>query len=528
MVNIIKNTKSLCPVCLQVIPAIIFEKEDKVYLSKVCPEHGEFSDLYWGDYKQYQRALNYEYFGVPLDNPRTEEKKGCPYDCGICTEHKSSTVLGIIDVTNRCNLRCPICFAHAGAAGYLYEPSIEQIKEMMVNLLSNRPIETPSLQLSGGEPTVREDLPEIVRMAHKIGFVHVEVNSNGIRMAESLEYCKILKDAGVSTVYLQFDGVTPEPYLVARGFNLLDIKKKAIDNLRKAGYRSIVLVPVLVKGVNDDQIGDIIQFAIDNREVVRAVNFQPVSITGRIDKNKRDEMRITIPDLMRLAAEQTKGLIKEDDWYPVPSVQPLCEFLSTAKDESFVDFTAHPHCGMATYLIMDEDEVHPITEYMDVDETLESFKKASERIKDGHLTMAKLGILRGMLRNLRFPKLSNYIKDVVMNSNYLSLNKMHHDMILIGSMHFMDPYNYDIERVQRCVIHYATPDGTIVPFCTMNNIHRQKIEKKYAIPLGEGKNTPLYNVKKLTEKIRAEREEKLSTSYLVDKPHQRSHILQDE
>lgn len=499
--NLIKNTESLCPECLEVIPALIFEKDNQVHISKVCPKHGEFSDLYWGSYKEYLRALKYENPGYKMENPRTDSLKGCPYDCGICPEHKSSTVLGIIDVTNRCNLRCPICFAHAGAAGYLYEPSFEQIRDMMKNLLNNLPIKTPALQLSGGEPTVRDDLPEIIEMAHDSGFVHVEVNSNGIKLAESLDYCMKLKKANLSTIYLQFDGITPEPYLVARGFDLLEIKKRAVENLRKAGFRSVVLVPVLVKGVNDKQVGDIIRYAVENKDVVRAINFQPVSITGRINKEKRDQMRITIPDLMELTAEQTDGLIKQEDWFPVPAAQPLTRFLSSAQDERFVDFSAHPHCGMATYLIIDNDEVHPITDYLEVDETLETFRRSEQKIKEGKETRAKLQLLAGLVRNVKFGKLSEYIRDVVLHSDYLSLNKMHHDMILIGSMHFMDPYNYDVERVKRCVIHYATPEGTIVPFCTMNTLHRQRIEKKYSRQLDIKNVTPLYDVESLTRKI---------------------------
>ena len=154
-----RKTKSLCPICLKVIKATIYDENNKVYITKTCPEHGEYTDLYWGDYEQYKRAQRYEAPGEKLSNPRTEKVNGCPYDCGICPEHKSHTVLAIIDVTNRCNLRCPICFAHAGAAGYLYEPSKEEIRKTMENLRANRPVPPPALQFSGGEPTVREDLP---------------------------------------------------------------------------------------------------------------------------------------------------------------------------------------------------------------------------------------------------------------------------------------------------------------------------------------------------------------------------------
>ena len=502
----LKDTSSVCPECKQVIPAEIYEENNKVYLSKTCPVHGDFKELYWGDYELYKRAEQFANEGVTLDNPRTEVDKGCPMDCGICPKHKSTTTLGIIDITNRCNLRCPICFAHAGAAGYLYEPSMQQIRDMMENLMSNTPVWTPALQLSGGEPTVREDLPEILEMAHEIGFVHVEVNSNGIKMAESPEYCRELVRSGMDTVYLQFDGVTSEPYIEARGFNLLPIKKRVLDNLRTINYHAAVLVPVLINGVNDNQIGDIIQFAIDNRDVVRGVNFQPVSITGRINKEKREQMRITIPDLIKKAEEQTGGFIKQTDWYPVSSIKPLSDFMSMVKENHFADFSAHPHCGMGTYLFFNEGNVKPLTKYVNVEKSLKSIEKANEKLSNGKELSAKLEIASGFLKNVKFGSLAKYLTDVIKYSNYKSLNDIHHSMIMIGSMHFMDPYNFDLERVEKCVIHYATPDGRIIPFCTMNNFHRKSVETKFAKPLSADEMTPLYDVASLVERINYEDE----------------------
>jgi hypothetical protein len=341
-------------------------------------------------------------------------------------------------------------------------------------------------------------------MAHEIGFVHVEVNSNGIRMAESIDYCRELVKAGMDTVYLQFDGLTPEPYLVARGANLLPIKKRVIENLREIDYHAAVLVPVLVKGVNDNQVGDIINYAIENRDIVRGVNFQPVAITGRINREKRDQMRITIPDLVKLTEEQTDGLIKSDDWFPVSSIKPLSDFMGLVKNSNFPDFSCHPHCGMGTYLYFEDDEVQPITSLVKVDKTLKSIENANEKMKQGKEFRAKLEIANTLIRNIKFGRLSRYLSDVISYSNYRSLNDMHHNMILIGSMHFMDPYNFDLERVQHCVIHYATPDGTIIPFCTMNNLHRKTIETKYAKPLSADPLTPLYDVKTLAAKINLE------------------------
>jgi len=481
----IKQTDSVCPICNLVIPAKIYEEDGKVYITKTCQEHGDVTDLYWGDYEEYIRAQGFEHLGVKLENPQTETRKGCPYDCGICPEHKSHTVLALIDVTNRCNLKCPICFANAGQTGYLYEPSKEQIREMMVNLLKNKPVAPPAIQFTGGEPTVRDDLPELIKMAVDMGFVHIQVSSNGIKMAERVEYCQTLKKAGLSTVYLQFDGVTPEPYIHARGLDLLDIKIRAISNLREAGFRSIILVPVLMKGVNDDQVGDIIRFAIEHKDCVRCVNFQPVSFAGRIKKEKRESMRITIPELIQLVEEQTGGLIKRGDWYPVSATAPFCKFLSTAKEEKFVDLSPHPHCGMGAYLFIYGEKVTPLSDHLDIEDSLESVDAANLRLEQGKTVRARMTAISWILRNIMFRPLYNFISLLIYKGDYHSLDRLHHRMILISSMHFMDAYNFDLERVQRCVIHYAVPDGRIIPFCTMNNFHREEIEKKFSKPIKE-------------------------------------------
>ena len=502
----IKYTKSICPECLKVIPASIFEENSKVYLKKTCPEHGDYKEIYWSDYYQYKRAEKFDNIGKTMNNPRTQKVNGCPQDCGICPNHKSTTTLGIIDVTNRCNLRCPICFAHSGAAGYLYEPSKEKIGMMVQNLLNNDPVAVPALQFSGGEPTVREDLPELVRMAKKMGIIHLEINTNGIKLAESVEYCRELKKAGVATFYLQFDGITPEPYIQARGFNLLPIKLRAIENLRSAGFTSVCLVPTLVKGVNDNQIGDIVKFAIKNKDVIRAVNFQPVAITGRISKNEREKMRITIPELMNKMERQTNGMVMADDWFPVPVIKPISDFLSWIKNDEYVDFCAHPHCGMGTYLVIDGDEVTPITDYLKVDETVKAFTQALKQRENGHQLSAKLEAAKGVIGNIKFKLFAQYINDVIKHGNYKSLDRLHGRLIMLGSMHFMDPYNFDLDRVQRCVIHYATPDGKLIPFCSMNNFHREKIEKQFAEPITEKNDTPLYDVKSFVKKIISEEE----------------------
>ncbi len=479
----LKDTKSLCPECLRVIDAKVYEKGGVVYISKTCPEHGEFEDVYWSSYEEYMRVLQFEHVGDGLANPRTKREKGCPFDCGICNEHKSFTVLAIIDVTNRCNLRCPICFANAGAAGYVYEPSSEEIKQIIDNLRSNEPAKPPGLQFSGGEPTVREDLPELIEYADKAGFHHIEVNTNGIKLAQSLDYCRELVDAGANAIYLQFDGVTSDVYIKTRGVDLLEVKKKVIENCRKIGFDAVVLVPTLVRGVNDHQVGDIIKFAAKNADVIRCVNFQPVSICGRIDKMQLRQMRITIPDLMKLAEEQTGGQIKTSDWYPVPFVVPIPKAIGALKNHRYgAEFTAHPHCGMATYIFIEEsgEKMIPITRKVNVEAFMKKMEQAYEQAKQGHKLRAKMRLLSS-LRHVKWGLLRRLIWPILKTGTYESLRDFHFNAILIASMHFMDAYNFDLERVQRCVIHYGIPDGRIIPFCSMNTIHRPSIERRFAM-----------------------------------------------
>jgi len=479
----IKETKSLCPECLEVLDATIYEKDGKVYMKKTCQKHGEYNELYWSDYDQYMRVEKLKREGSGLENPRTQVDKGCPQDCGICPNHKSHTGLAIIDVTNRCNLRCPVCFANAAAAGYVYEPTREQIGEMIRNLRQNKPVPATALQFSGGEPTIREDLPELVQMAKELGFRHVEVNTNGIRLAQSVDYCKSLNEAGVSTVYLQFDGLTDDVYKFSRGVDLLETKMKAIQNLREAGVDSIVLVVTLVKGVNDHQIGDIINFAVENFDVIRCVNVQPVSLCGRLPEKEREKMRITIPDFMRLCEEQTNGKVKVEDFYPVPTVVPIAQAMGAVKNKRYTEFTAHPHCGMATYLFVEDGEITPITHYGNVDKFIKTMEKVYEEAQKGHVTRAKIRLL-GAIRHVKFGLLRKYLLPILKTGSYEALGELQRKTLLLSSMHFMDPYNFDLERVQSCCIHYAVPDGRIIPFCTMNSIHRPEVEK-LGVPLSE-------------------------------------------
>ncbi|MEM2758473.1 MAG: radical SAM protein, partial [Candidatus Methanomethylicia archaeon] len=192
--KILRRTQSLCPECLKVLDAEVYVDEDNIVkIRRTCSEHGFFNEVYtFSDPELYEWAEKYAHNPSGITKSFTQTVNGCPFDCGLCPNHKSATVLAIIDVTNRCNMRCPICFANAAASGMVYEPTLEQIRDMLIRLRSIGPVPPPALQLSGGEPTVRSDLIDIVRMAKEMGFRHVEVNTNGIALANDIDYYKRL------------------------------------------------------------------------------------------------------------------------------------------------------------------------------------------------------------------------------------------------------------------------------------------------------------------------------------------------
>ena len=241
--EIIRRTRSICPECMKTIPAEIYvdPETDFVMMRKHCDEHGEFKDKLARESEEYKWAQTYtDELGSTINNSTQPEytnsgiKKttnGCPYDCGLCDNHKSAPCICLIDVTNKCNLTCPICFANASAKGYVVEPTFEQIVQIMEHFRSMKPTAAVMLQLAGGEPTVRPDLPDILRKGKELGFVEVMVSSNGVRMGKSVEYCKELMDAGMDALYLQFDATnSPEIWKKVRGVNLWPLKKRVIEN----------------------------------------------------------------------------------------------------------------------------------------------------------------------------------------------------------------------------------------------------------------------------------------------------------
>jgi len=484
----LEKTYSVCPACYQdgkikKISATIVEENGKIWITKECDKHGSFKDIYFGDVSLYNRWMKYKVTGRSSPDVKTKIfDEPVLYD-----EHKSQTVLTNLLVTNRCNLRCSYCFMNAGASGYVYEPTLEEIKQMLQQARNERPLGSKAIQITGGEPTIREDLFEIIRMARDAGFSHVQLNSNGIKLAESVEYCKQLKEAKVNTVYMSFDGVTKEtnPWI--------DQLKQTIENFRQANLRA-VLVPVLIGGKNLHETGKIIQFALDNIDIIRGVNFQPVSFCGRITKIKdenREKQRVDYVRMMEEIEKEFPDLISRDDFYPVPFVYPISKLIEKVKGSTQVEFTAHPGCGGATYIFLVDGKPLPITRFIDVEKFMEFINEQS-KIKG---PLKKIRIAGAFLRNVdRFvdkekaPKnfdLRKILMDAAVGGSYDSLRGFHYKSLFVGSMWFQDAWNLNIDRLQRCVIHYTTFEG-IVPFCAYNGLgYGDKIREKHSVPVKE-------------------------------------------
>jgi len=497
-----KTTESLCPECVPTkrIPARIFEENGRVMMEKTCPEHGDFKDCVYADVALYLKMEEWE-FGdnSGLSNPavNTGADTVCPDDCGLCSLHTSHSALANVDLTNRCNLTCPVCFANANAAGYLYEPSMEQVRTMLTSLRDERPVDGRVVQFSGGEPTIHPKFIEIVAMAKEMGFTHLQAATNGIMIGSSLEFAQKCKEAGLATLYLQFDGVTDEVYMKTRGEALFAKKMQCVENCRKAGMK-VVFVPTIVKGINDHQIGDILRVAIDNVDTVSGISFQPVAFTGRIARKELESKRFTLTDMARALSEQTGMFDLYNDWFPLSAVVPFSRLIAAVEKRGVPTISAHPHCSLGTYMFVDENsrKAVPVTQFVDVPAMLQDVEMLSRKKftglakyyngAKGWMELKKHFKAELAPPGLTFEKFLNTIQG--MTNKKLGRDGMDgtftYRTLLVAGMHFQDSYNYDIERVKRCVIHYAAPDGKLYPFCTYNSgpTYREKIEKQFSIP----------------------------------------------
>jgi uncharacterized radical SAM superfamily Fe-S cluster-containing enzyme len=489
-----RTVESLCPECLSVIKANIFADGMDVKMEKTCPVHGTFNDIIYYDPKLYLKQDRFFFTeGRGIQNPLSGFTGNCPSDCGICSGHFSHTNLANIDLTNRCNLNCPICFANSNQAGFIYEPSFEEIEQMMRNLREMKPVACSAIQFAGGEPTVYPEFLRVIKKAVELGFSHIQVATNGIKIADDPSYAHKLREAGLQYVYLQFDGVSDDIYMQTRGKALLEKKLKVIEHCRQSGLR-LLFVPTIVKGLNDHQIGDIIRLALDNIDVMTGISFQPLTFTGRVDESERLEKRVTMGHIAHYIQEQTGLIDVMEDWVPVSSVSPFSEIAQTLTGNPSVNCSSHHICASGNFLFVDKDKnATPFTRFIKYEKLLNqiiglnnraSGKKWMLPYKLKTLSLLKKSLIKSKLpEGLGFMKFLNTLRGFA-DKEYIwneKTSKKTYKTFWIAGMHFMDNYNYELERVKRCVIHYTAADGKIYPFCTYNSGHnfRVAVEAKH-------------------------------------------------
>ena len=427
---LVGRTKSLCPVCLGLLEAEKVTGPGGIYLEKRCPAHGKFSALIWeGELGGYLRWGRENDRAEPPVLPRASEK-GCPFDCGLCGEHLRKGCCVLLELTNRCNLRCPVCFASAGE-GQGRDLPMEEIAAQYDFLMAHGgPF---NIQLSGGEPTMREDLPEIIRLGREKGFGFFQLNTNGLRLAAEPGYAKTLREAGLDTVFLQFDGLDDGVYQILRGRPLLEEKRRALEACAAAGLGA-VLVPVIAPGVNEGQAGEIIRFALAHMPAVRGVHFQPVSYFGRCSL-ERSGRPITIPRMLRHIEEQTGGLMAAKDFDGGGAENPYCSF-------------------HASYMRKPDGSLRPLAK--------KSASCCGTGSDDSRLFVA--GQWSGEERRSFGPE------GALTETSALDefLQEARRSTLTVSGMLFQDAYNVDLDRLRRCYICEMDGERGMVPFCAYN------------------------------------------------------------
>ena len=438
-------TRSICPQCRRVIDAKVIFRDNRVFMRKRCPDHGEFEAHVYGDAEAYTRFAKYNKPGtIPLAHATTIDR-GCPHDCGLCPDHQQHTCLGIIEVNSTCDMDCPLCFADAAPGFNLAMEEVEQILDDLVRAEGQPEV----VQFSGGEPTVHPRIIDFIRAAYARDIKFVMINTNGKRIARDDRFVEQLAEAGPA-FYFQFDGFDSETYRILRGEpDILEEKIRALDRLAEAGL-NVTLVPAIERGVNEHEIGRIIDFAIGHK-AVRGINFQPAFHAGR--HGGHDPLqRMTIPDILTLIEAQTRNKFLSSDFVPVP-----CCF---------------PTCNSVTYAFIDGDEVIPLPRIINVDDHLHYI--TNRVVPD--LSMDIKSALEGLWSSSAVPG-SELSFDRIMASCEacglpagFGIEDIADRMIMIMLQDFMDPWTFNQKNLMKCCKEFLLPGGTQVPFCAYNSV----------------------------------------------------------
>ncbi|MDR1658841.1 MAG: radical SAM protein [Desulfovibrio sp.] len=440
--TVLNTTESLCPECLKRIPARNVRCGDRVYLVKTCPEHGLFRTVVWRGEPAYESWGLSRRESAKKTFP-AEHSGNCPFDCGPCRAHNSRPCAVLLEVTSRCNLNCPVCFADTRASATGADPPLQAIEGWYRALLAQGG--PCNIQLSGGEPTVRDDLPEIIALGRKLGFDFIQLNSNGLRLGADRHYAQLLRDAGLGCAFLQFDGTGDEIYRRIRGEALLRRKEAAIKNCAEHGI-GVALVSTLVPGVNTADIGNLVRYALRWVPYVRAVHFQPIGYIGRYPKTPRDDDRFTIPEIIRSLESQTGGMVRIENFLPPGGENVHCSF-------------------HANFVVLPDGSLKPW-----VSDSTAYFRDRAEYDGDGSARAREFMARQWRAPQTREPRNASRADEPEESSASLNafLSRLETHTLSISGMAFQDAWNVDLERLRDCHIGIMSHDNRIIPFCAYN------------------------------------------------------------
>ncbi len=429
------ETRSLCPECLATVPAVILEASRGAVMERRCPDHGVFRALVSPDMNTYRSLVRSARRVKRPERCGVRTRKGCPEDCGLCPSHEQHTCLAILEITSRCDLGCPVCLAASVPAGR--DMDVPVAEALLKTLLRNEG-RAPPLQLSGGEPSLHEDLLEIIETASSLGYEKIEIDTNGLRLARDTSFAEQLRAAGLAQVYLQMDGLDPGASQSIRGSNLVEAKVEALENCRRAGLQ-VALSVTVVPGVNDHCLWQMIRFGMD--QGLTGVNFQSVALSGRFPQTLSGGLeRFTLGHFIQGVERQSGGRLKATDLTPLPCPDP--------------------RCGVMTYALVSKGELVPLNRILRDDRVL------------AHV--ADMNDWDEVLRQVRMEGPCGCGPAAACSGPTADLLALFEeaDYYSIGFHGMMDAFNFDLDRARHCCIHELTADGRLIPFCLYNTKHR--------------------------------------------------------
>lgn len=473
------------------IKATIIERNNEIWMLKDCPVHGHIEDMMAVDAK-FLEHIETMYPGRDIDAHNDEHVH----------HHASSTIkygrgsVLTIDLTNRCNMMCDPCFMDANQVGFVHELSWEEVKEILDNAIQVKPRRQMSVQFSGGEPTLSPYFLDAVRYARKVGYNSVQAATNGIEFAKSKEFARKAAEAGLRYVYLQFDGIGNAANSHRQVGNLFDVKLKAIDNLHSAGVE-IVLVTTLVNTVNNDEVGPVIRFALDNPKKIGFISFQPVSFTGRdedITDDRRLRQRYTLSHMAHDVRKQVGITDPHKDWFPISLMSAFADFADMAhgpdREWGQMSCGCHPNCGVGTAVMIDKEtkEMRPVPDFINIPGLIGDMRKITDAARGKKFSMAMMAM--ALLKNYNSFGAPTHFKlmDLLQKfdktfglsgkdygksdptrtiEDVEKRRKDRWNFLFIAGMWFQDLFNYDFRRTEMCIIPYGTQEGEI-SFCAYN------------------------------------------------------------